>query len=76
MSGQHLRLVTDHTALEERRASLHERLEASYARIERGLASADRVPAAAGGEVTRWEDLWLALLNEYEAVCADLERQL
>jgi len=43
---------------------LYHRLERGYARIERGLA--------AGQNVTAWEDLWLALLEEYERVCIDL----
>lgn len=56
------------TALESRRDNLYSRLDADYARIERGLAE--------GQDVTRWEDLWLALHAEYEAVCDQLQREL
>ena len=54
--------------LEQHRDSLFERMEEGYKRIEARL---DR-----GEEVTAWEDLWMALLNEYEAVCEQLQRDL
>lgn len=54
--------------LEERRDDLYRRMEEGYRRIEEGL---DR-----GEGVRTWEDLWLALLDEYERVCEDLQRDL
>ena len=58
----------EQTALEARRDGLYERLEAGYQRIERGLDE--------GRDITTWEDLWLSLLNEYESVCDQLQRDL
>jgi hypothetical protein len=58
----------ERSALETRRDSLYERLEEGYGRIERGLDE--------GRDITTWEDLWLSLLNEYEAVCDQLQRDL
>jgi hypothetical protein len=55
-------------ALEARRDSLYRRLEIGYERIERGLAEGDNVAT--------WEDLWVALLREYEGVCDELQRDL
>lgn len=55
-------------ALESRRDALYERLEEGYGRIERGLDE--------GRDVTSWEDLWLTLLQEYESVCDQLQRDL
>jgi hypothetical protein len=52
------------TNLEAHRDSLYKRLELGYERIERGLAQ--------GEDVTTWEDFWVALLREYERVCAEL----
>jgi hypothetical protein len=55
---------TECEARERQCELLYHRLERGYARIERGLA--------AGQNVTDWENLWLALLDEYERVCIDL----
>lgn len=63
-----VRRFADHLALEARRDSLYERLDAGYQRIEHGLSE--------GRDITTWEDLWLTLLNEYEAVCDQLQRDL
>lgn len=63
-----IRRFAEHAALEARRDGLYERLEAGYQRIERGMAE--------GRDVTTWEDLWLTLLGEYEAVCDQLQRDL
>lgn len=46
--------------LEQRAASLQLRLEDGYSRIERALAD--------GQDVTRWEELWQRLLEEYELI--------
>ena len=54
--------------LSDRRDSLFARLEEGYGRIERGLDE--------GRDITTWEDLWLRLLDEYEAVCEQLQREL
>ncbi len=54
--------------MEARRDALYERLEAGYERIVSGLDE--------GRDVTNWEDLWLTLLNEYEAVIEQLQRDL
>lgn len=56
------------SAIEQRRDSLYERMEEGYKRIEDGLDK--------GEDVTAWEDFWLALLNEYEQVCEELQRDL
>lgn len=53
------------SALEERRDALCERLEKGYERISEGLDQ--------GRDITKWEDLWLTLFNEYEAVCDELQ---
>lgn len=66
--GRDVERFKDRQALERHRDSLFERMEEGCKRIEAGL---DR-----GEEVTTWEDLWLALLNEYEAVCEQLQRDL
>jgi len=58
----------DPSALERRRDALCQRLEEGYLKIERGLAE--------GKDVTTWEDLWIALLREYEQICDDLTRKL
>lgn len=58
----------DGASLEARRDSLYERLEVGYARIERGLEEQR--------DMTSWEDFWLALLNEYEQVCNELQRKV
>lgn len=55
-------------ATEARRDALWERLEQGYGRIEAGLND--------GKNVTHWEDLWLHLLDEYEKVCEQLQRDL
>lgn len=51
-------------ARERQRDVLHQRLENGYRKIEQGLAE--------GRDMATWEDLWLALLYEYERVCDDL----
>jgi hypothetical protein len=55
-------------ALEARRDTLYEKMEEGYSRIERGLDE--------GRDITRWEEVWLQLLSEYEAVCDQLQRDL
>jgi hypothetical protein len=50
----------DRSRLEQRASVLYLRLEDGYARIERALDD--------GEDITRWEDLWLRLLREYEQV--------
>lgn len=51
--------------LERQRDDLYRRLERGYTKIELGLAS--------GEPVTTWEELWIALLRQYEAVCDELD---
>lgn len=58
----------DQVALEARRDALYEKLGEGYERIERGLDE--------GRDIQEWEDLWLTLLNEYERVCDQLQRDL
>ena len=49
-----------------RQAILEQRLEDGYQRIERAIRS--------GEDVQRWEEFWMGLLHEYEALCDRLER--
>jgi hypothetical protein len=62
--GDAINEINAKSPLEARRDTLYGRLDAGYVKIERGLRE--------GANVTDWEDLWLALLNEYERVCDDL----
>lgn len=55
----------DTADLAEHRDTLYRRLELGYERIARGLAE--------GKDVAAWEDFWVALLKEYEAVCDELQ---
>lgn len=50
---------------EQRRAALLMRLEDGYQQIEQALQD--------GKDVTRWEELWLKLLDEYERICDSLQ---
>ncbi len=45
---------------------LEQRLEDGYRRIEQALAE--------GADVRAWEQFWLQLLAEYEAICSDLAK--
>lgn len=56
------------TALTDRRDSLYARLEEGYGRIVRGIDE--------GADIATWENLWLALLDEYNAVCDELQAAL
>lgn len=56
------------SALEAHRDSLYQQLEEGYSRIEKCLDE--------GADITTWEDLWLALHDEYERVCEALQRDL
>ena len=47
-----------------RRRTLERRLDDGYQRIEEALRD--------GADVGAWEDFWIQLLREYEAVCEDL----
>lgn len=61
--------TTDLDDLKRRRNALQLRLEDGYQRIEQGIQE--------GRDVTRWEDFWVQLLNEYTAICdaiRDVER--
>ena len=55
-------------ALADHRDSLYARLELGYARIARAWAE--------GQDTTVREAYWVALLREYERVCAELTREL
>ena len=48
----------------DRRESLEQRLEDGYQRIDQALRD--------GADIDAWEDFWIQLLGEYEAVCNDL----
>ncbi|MBX6341005.1 MAG: hypothetical protein IRY97_00995 [Thermomicrobiaceae bacterium] len=56
---------TDPAELEQRRDALYRRLEHGYERIEQALRE--------GQDVTRWEEFWIALLDEYERICDELD---
>ena len=47
-----------------RRAAIEHRLNDGYQRIEQALQD--------GADVEAWEDFWVHLLGEYEAVCDQL----
>lgn len=51
--------------VKSRRLALERRLEDGYRRIDEALL--------AGSDVERWEEFWIQLLGEYEAVCQDLD---
>ncbi len=53
---------------EQKRDALYRRLEDGYLKVEAGLAQ--------GRDMAKWEDLWLALLREYEGICDDLAEEL
>ncbi|HEU5424015.1 MAG TPA: hypothetical protein VFU72_10775 [Nitrolancea sp.] len=55
---------TQRAALQRRQVELYRRLEDGYARIERALED--------GQDVTRWEEFWLRLLDEYERLSDEL----
>ena len=59
--------VTDLEDLKRRRTALQLRLEDGYQRIEQALKD--------GKDVTRWEDFWVQLLDEYVRIC-DTIREL
>jgi len=59
---------TGDDARERKRDALYRRLEDGYLKVESGLAQ--------GRDMTRWEDLWIALLHEYEEICDDLAEEL
>jgi hypothetical protein len=50
--------------LARRKAKLEQRLEDGYVRINEAEAQ--------GRDVSNWEEVWLNLLHEYEAVCDEL----
>jgi len=47
--------------IDARRQTLESRLDDGYRRIDQALH--------AGEDVRAWEDFWIRLLHEYEAVC-------
>lgn len=59
--------VTGLEDLKQRRSALQLRLEDGYQRIEQALKD--------GKDVTRWEDFWVQLLDEYVRIC-DTIREL
>ena len=58
------RLEVRRDQIRARRQGLERRLEDGYQRIEEALR--------AGADVTTWEEFWIQLLAEYEAVCDEL----
>ena len=55
-------------ALTHRQRSLYLRLEDGYAQIERRITE--------GKDATRWEDVWMRLLWEYERISDELREEL
>lgn len=49
---------------ENRHDSLARRLDDGYDRIEQAIAE--------GADIAAWEEFWISLLREYEAVCDEL----
>ena len=62
--GETIDLSARRSEIGHRREALTRRLEDGYQRIEQALGR--------GEDVRAWEDFWLQLLAEYEAVCDDL----
>lgn len=60
-------VVSNRADLEHRRQTLYQRLEDGYQRIEAAIRE--------GQDVTRWEDFWVQLLEEYETVCDTLHAE-
>jgi len=58
----------DKRQIEQYRDNLYERLEEGYQRITVALDK--------GEDAETWEKMWVALLNEYEQVCDQLQRDL
>lgn len=54
--------------IEQYRDNLYERLEEGYQRITVALDK--------GEDAETWKKMWVALLNEYEQVCDQLQRDL
>ncbi|MDQ3693924.1 MAG: hypothetical protein M3464_09880 [Chloroflexota bacterium] len=52
--------------LSAKRATLVRRLDDGYVRIEQAVVN--------GEDVAAWEDFWLGLLAEYEALSTELDR--
>ena len=64
MSDDAVRLMARRDHIRTRHQVLERRLEDGYQRIDELLR--------AGGDATAWEDFWIQLLTEYEAICDDL----
>ncbi len=58
----------DKRQIEQYRDNLYERLEEGYQRIAVALDK--------GEDTETWEKMWVALLDEYEQVCDQLQRDL
>ena len=56
--------VDQRAVLAPRQRSLYLRLEDGYAQIERRMAE--------GKDATRWEEVWMRLLQEYERISDEL----
>ena len=56
--------VDRRAVLAHRQRSLYLRLEDGYAQIERRMAE--------GKDATRWEEVWMRLLQEYERISDEL----
>ena len=57
-------LATRRDEIRSRRERLERRLDDGFLRIEQALLD--------GADVSAWEEFWVQLLREYEAVCDDL----
>jgi len=63
--GTGIALLSDRRRVSRGRLELLERrLEDGYARIEQANAE--------GADIRAWEEFWIVLLREYEAICDEL----
>ena len=62
---QRSRLVDLRDGIDGRRRVLVHRLDDGYRRIDDALHD--------GADIEAWEDFWLGLLREYEAVCDEIK---
>jgi hypothetical protein len=58
-------VTPEENAFIDRRGALERRLGDGFERIDQAIAT--------GEDVQAWEDFWVRLLREYEAICNDLE---
>ena len=63
--GQRSHLIDRRDGIDGRRRVLTRRLDDGYRRIDDALHD--------GADIEAWEDFWLGLLREYEAVCDEIK---